>query len=797
MKTKLAFRDRARFAYQRAKGVPIESDLRPYQAIAREARGIDLRGKSRSEIESRARELRAGLRSAGGDDRAMPLLFALAAEACRRTLRQEPYDEQLVAAAAMCRGKVAQMQTGEGKTLAAAFAASFGAMRDGALHVLTANDYLARRDAEWMRPIYEWLGLSAASISGSSSAGERRAAYLADLCYLSARELGFDYLRDGLVYEKAELVQRPFASAIVDEADFVLIDEARIPLVIAGSAGGDGVDLRAVDALASSLSRDVEYEIDPEGRRVLLTLEGQSRLEGFAGADIDAASEERLSLVKARLFAALHARCLLERDIDYVVKKGEIKLVDSFTGRVAERRQWPWGIQAALEAKEALEIGPEGRVYGSIAVQHLMALYPRLAAMTATAVPAAAELASAYGMATVVIPPARASIRRDLPDAVFWTAAAKRRAIVAELAREHGLGRPVLVGTGSVRESEELADALAAEGLSCAVLNAKNDEEEALLIARAGELGAVTISTNMAGRGTDIRLGEDRRIGELGGLFVIGTNKHETRRVDDQLRGRAGRQGEPGSTRFYLSLEDGIFERYGVRDFLPEPYRWGIAEAETELDAESPIDDPVVRKEIARAQSIIEGQNARIRRSLRRFSLIVEYDRRFLRSLRDDALAAGILPPAVESTLAGESANPAMLRAFLARIDAAWADHLALTEDLKEGMGLLRIGGKDPGIEYVGVVGDAFDAAMGDLETAAIGDCRAILGGTDPEALSGAPDRPSSTWTYIVEEELGSEFELNLAPGSSASAMGPLAPLLFFASRAAGALTRKKPSTSR
>ncbi len=298
----------------------------------------------------------------------------------------EPYEEQLVAAAAMCRGRVAQMQTGEGKTLAASFAASFGALRGGGFLVVTANDYLARRDAEWMRPIYERLGLSVASISGRSSRSDRRDAYLADVCYLTARELGFDYLRDGLAYHKEDLVQRPFSAAIVDEADFVLIDEARVPLVIAGRTKGDGVDLREVDVFARSLTEGADYELDPEGRRVLLTLEGQTKLEAFACEDAqggpqaepEAQSEERLSLVKARLFAALHARRLLARDVDYVVKRGEVKLVDAFTGRVAERRQWPWGIQAALEAKEALEIGPEGKIFGSIAVQHLMALFPEI-----------------------------------------------------------------------------------------------------------------------------------------------------------------------------------------------------------------------------------------------------------------------------------------------------------------------------------------------------------------------------------------------------------------------------------
>jgi preprotein translocase subunit SecA len=795
----LAWRERVRFAWQRAKGVPIQDDLSAFRALALRARSIDLGALSLGDIKARALRLRAGIESSGEREGDLPLCFALAAAACRRTLGLEPYEEQLIAAAAMCEGRVAQLQTGEGKTLAAAFAASLGAMRGPGFHVLTANDYLARRDAEWMRPIYEALGLGVASISGHSSPGERRAAYACDLCYLTARELGFDFLRDGLAYEREALVMRPLASAIVDEADFLLIDEARVPLVIAGGTGGDGVDLGAVDALALSLVRGVDYEVDPEGRRVMLSLEGHRRVEDFAGSRAAGAGlEEPRSLATARLFAALHAHCLLERDVDYVVKEGSVKLVDSFTGRVAERRQWPWGIQAALEAKESLAIGPEGRIYGSIAVQHLMALYPRLAAMTATAVPAAAEFASAYGLGTLVIPPAIPSIRRDLPDLVFWTAADKRQAIVAEILREHARGRPVLVGTASVRESEELASELAAEGLPCVVLNARNDEEEARLVARAGAFGAVTISTNMAGRGTDIRLGGDPRIGAAGGLYVIGTNKHETRRVDDQLRGRAGRQGEPGTTRFFVSLEDPLFVRYGVRDFLPWRYQEAPGE-EAAPEAEGPrgpIDDPAVRKEIARAQAIIEGQNSRIRRSLRRFSLIVEFDRRYLRSLRDRALLEGELPRAVEEELARAEAGPggpavaglrpAMLQAFLARADAAWADFLGLVEDLKEGMGLLRYGGKDPGIEYVGRVGDAFEEALRQLEIDAISDCREILSGKAPDSVARAPDRPSSTWTYIVGDDLGLEFEPGLVSGAGALALGPLALPFLVALRALG-----------
>lgn len=746
--------DRIKYAFKRLSGLPIETDLSPYAAMARRSQGFDLSG----EDEASLRRLAVALRSRMPTEE-LPLCLALAAEACRRRLGLEPYGLQLVAAAAICSGRVAQMQTGEGKTLAAALAACYCAMRDGCLHVVTANDYLARRDAQWMAPIYEALGLAVASVVASDGPSERRAAYGADVVYLTARELGFDYLRDGLAYSPADLVQRGFSSAIVDEADFVLVDEARVPLVIAGAVaeGGDaGAEVLAADRLARSLAANRDFLVDPEGRKVSLSLEGQARTEAFFGAG-GMHTREGAPLF-ARVHAALHAHRLLARDVDYLVKDGRVVLVDAFTGWVAEKRRWPWGIQAALEAKEGLGIGPEGRTYGSIAVQHLMGLYPRIAAMTATAAAAAGELAAAYGMATVIIPPEKPSRRRDEPDAVFADRESRNRAVVAELARENRRGRPVLVGTSSVLESEELAAALAAEGIGCVVLNARNDEEEARLIAVAGLRGAVTVSTNMAGRGVDIRLGEDYELLALGGLYVIGVGRGESRRMDDQLRGRAGRQGDPGLSRFFLSLEDPFFERYGVRAFLPRAYR-SAAGAGHPADGGA-VGDPMVAREIARAQAILEGRNSAIRRSLRKYSLLVEYDRLYARELRDRALSSGGLPAAVEEALAAEglpglalASRAALARAFDARLDEAWARHLSLVEDVKEGLGLLRYGGGNPGAEYVRIVGDAFEAAMRDLEAAAIADGRALLGGEAAPVAEAVPALPSSTWTYVATED--------------------------------------------
>ena len=550
----------------------IETDLSPYASVAAAVRGIDLSAESDGDLAARARTLRARIASGADPASAIVPVFALAAEASRRRLGLRPYDEQLVAGAAMHRGRAVQVQTGEGKTLAAVFPACLDAMTGKGVHVLTANDYLARRDAEWMRPVYDALGVSVASIGERTDPAARRAAYLADVTYLTAREAGFDHLRDGLAVDAASCVQREPWAAIVDEADFLLVDEARVPLVIAGSTDADGPDVRQVDRLVRSFTRGREYDLDREGRRVSLRIEAHPLVEQAFG--VEGIHEERGAAAFARVHAALHAHALLARDVDYVVKEGRVELVDAFTGRIADRRQWPWGIQAAIEAKESLEIRPEGRVFGTITIQHLVRRYRKLSAMTATAVRCAEELAGFYGLATVIVPTVEPVRRVDLPDLVFRTRAEKLEALVAEIAAAHATGRPVLVGTASVRESEELAAHLAAAGVACEVLNARNDEREAELVAGAGRFGAVTISTNMAGRGTDIRPDAGHSRWEA----CTSSAPTGTRAAGSttSCAGEPGRQGEPGSSRFFVSLEDPLFERYGVREFLPR----GLVEAD-------------------------------------------------------------------------------------------------------------------------------------------------------------------------------------------------------------------------
>jgi len=782
-KSEIRFAERARYALSTAQGVVIETNLAPYAAAAAAARALDLSAASTGELLEQARSLRT--RIASGADPAVGLAraFALVAEACRRRLGLEPFDEQLMAAAAMHRGRAVQVQTGEGKTLAAVFPACLDAMTGRGVHVLTANDYLACRDAEWMRPVYEALGVTVASIGEHTDPAVRAAAYRADVTYLTAREAGFDYLRDGLAYDAAACVRRDAEAAIVDEADFLLVDEARVPLVIAGSTEAEGPDVRAVDRLVRSFVAGREYDLDREGRRVSLRLEAHPLVERAFG--VQGIHEERGAAVFARVHAALHARALLARDVDYVVKEGRVELVDAFTGRVADRRQWPWGIQAAIEAKEDLEIRPEGRVYGTITIQHLVRRYRKLSAMTATAVRCAPELAGFYGLATVIVPTVKPVRRVDHPDLVFRTRAGKLEALVAEIVEAHASGRPVLVGTASVRESEELAARLFAAGVSCEVLNARNDEREAELVANAGRLGAVTISTNMAGRGTDIR--PEPRSLELGGLYVIGTNRHDSRRIDEQLRGRAGRQGEPGSSRFFISLEDPLFERYGVREFLPR----GLFEA----NGAGPVSDPRVGAEIDRAQSIIEEQNHRIRRSLYAYARLVELDRIAVRKLRDEALLEDRLPPLLEQACPSPGVRPLVVQAFLSRLDEFWADHLCLVDDVREGIGLEHYAGRDPGLEYLHRVGDAFEEGLAGVERSVAASCP-LLGA---DAGTAGPDRaafprPSSTWTYQLDDAPPIRFSLAKAGiGFAAIAAGPLAivNLALLAATAAARLIRR------
>jgi preprotein translocase subunit SecA len=738
----------------RIQGSSVHTDLSGYLGpLAAIADGESaLRDSSDQKILHRSQALRDRARSGAPLAGLRTPFFALAREASRRALGLRPFDEQVVAALALDAGHVVEMQTGEGKTLAAVMPAALNALSGRGAHVLTFNDYLARRDAEWMGPIYRMLGLTVGCVQEGMPRQARRSGYEADVTYVTAKEAGFDHLRDLLAMDAAHLVHRPFHFALVDEADSLMIDEARVPLVIAGSVARQDSRAPRLAALVASLLPGVHFDTDEYGRDIELTEAGIEHAERTLGCG-SLHQAGNLALL-SELNCALHARVLLRRDIDYIVRQSRIEIVDEFTGRVVADRHWPDGLQAALEAKEGLERRPDGRILGSMTLQRFLRGYPRLSGMTGTATDGAAELKQVYGLDVVVIPTHGPMVRINRPDVVFSHRDAKERAIEEDVRRAHLTGRPVLVGTSTVTESERLAERLRRAGVPCEVLNAKNDAEEASIVARAGALGAVTISTNMAGRGTDIRLGSG--VAALGGLYVIGTSRHESRRVDLQLRGRAGRQGDPGESRFFVSLEDDLLVRYGISGLIPARL---LPEK-----SDAPVESPIVRREVARAQRIIEGQNYEIRRTLARYAAVVEEQQRQLMERRV-AMLTGQDPPDIwrndpdaRARLVAAAGEQAVLEAertvTLACIDRAWRDHLALCADLREGIHLVRLGGQDPltvftseAIRAFSPIDDAIDeAVLKALSSVRIVASRVDLARTGIEA-------PASTWTYLVNDD--------------------------------------------
>jgi preprotein translocase subunit SecA len=768
----------------RLRGRPIERDLSVYrEGLARiSALEPAMAGLTDTGLTERARTLRSRVLEGSPPEARLAEAFALAREAARRALGQRPFDEQILAGLALAQGKIAEMATGEGKTLAAVAPVFLQALAGRGAHVLTFNDYLARRDAAWMGPVYERLGLSVGVVQERMTVADRQRAYAADVTYLTAKEAGFDHLRDALALEPGERVQREYHFALVDEADSILIDEARIPLVIAGETGDALAGPERLAALVRSLAAGRDYDTDEHAHNIALTEAGTARVETALGG-VSLHALENVSL-HAQLRHALHAEHLLKRDVDYIVRSGKVELVDESTGRVADKRHWPDGLHAAVEAKEGLRLTTEGRILGQVTLQHFLRLYPRLAGMTATAHTAAEELEGFYGLRTVVIPTHRPMVRIDEPDVVFTHRAAKHAALAAEIARVHAAGRPVLVGTASVGESEELAAALAAAGVAGEVLNARNDEKEAAIVARAGAPGAVTISTNMAGRGTDIRLGgpdEARRdeVAALGGLYVIGTNRHASLRIDQQLRGRAGRQGDPGSSRFFVSLEDPLIRRYGVEQL--------VSARHLPARQEAPVGSRLLRTEIARAQRIVEDDGFQLRRTLFGYSDIVEKQRRAIQRWRATVLERG----EPQHLLAERSAarygrllpvvGPSVLdeverRLLLLAIDRCWSDHLAELREMREDSVLLAFAGRFPLAEFYRQAGESFQALQDRIEDEVVRDFERIEVGPDGvdwerEGLRG----PSATWTYLVgENPFGASGLMSPAgrTGMVAAAMG-------------------------
>jgi preprotein translocase subunit SecA len=752
-------RNRLRHVYNKARGVPIEWDLGRYRKTLDEIKALDLSGVPDGKLRNRSAHLIEKARQGTRLDDLLVEAYALVREVAWRTISLKPFDVQVIAAVAMHRGKLAEMGTGEGKTLVAVFPAYLNGLLGKGVHIHTFNDYLARRDTAWMGPIYEFLGLSVGCIQEGMSSTERREAYASDITYSTAKEAGFDFLRDHLCYKKEDLVHRDFHFAIVDEADSILIDEARVPLVIAGSTERPKADPGQLVQIAKSLREGVDFETDGGKRNIYLTDSGLKRIEDVLGCG-DLHADENMDLL-TRVNQALHVEYLLHRDRDYIVRNERIEIVDEFTGRVVEDRHWPDGLQAAVEAKERLRLGSGGSILGSITLQHFLKLYPKVSGMTATARPAARELSQFYDLNVVVIPPNRPCIRDDQPDVVFTHKAAKTKALIEAIQRCHAAERPILVGTASVEESEDLATALQEAGISCQVLNAKNDELEAEIIARAGRLGAVTISTNMAGRGVDIKLGGDEeqereKVVELGGLYVIGTNRHESLRVDHQLRGRAGRQGDPGASRFFISLEDDLIERYGIRKNLPKRFR--------SLKQENAIEHPLVHKEIARGQRIIEGQNFEVRQKIWKYSSFVEEQREMIQSLRRRILLDGARPVALaeraperygrlESLVGKDGAKDVEKQISLFQLDRIWKEYLTVIADVREGIHLASIGGRSPLDEFHRVASAEFSRLREELGAAIVETFQSLpMSDKGMDMENEGIKGPSSTWTYLVSD---------------------------------------------
>ncbi len=741
-------------------------NLAPLQAVLPAIAELEDRYSAMSDEELTAAAV--ALREAGGDvtsDEDMAELFALGREAARRGLDERPFDVQMLGAIAMLSGHVTQMATGEGKTLAAALACFGFAVRGERVHVLTVNDYLARRDAEWMEPVYTLLGMTVGWVNELSTPEERRAAYACHVTYASVSEAGFDYLRDQLALTEDEVVQQPLETVLVDEADSILIDEARVPLVLAGAVADLADPTKAAAEVVRGLRARQHYRAAADKRSVQLTDAGLSRVEKALGG-INLYEPDHLTELTS-VNVALYAEALLTRDVDYIVRDGKVELVDEFRGRVAQRRRWPDGLQAAVEAKEGLAATAEGEVLGTLTIQSLLRLYPKTAGMTATGVLVGEQLREFYQLEVAVVESNAPCVRVDEHDRVYGNREAKEKALVAEAVVAHEKGRPVLIGTLDVAESERIAAALEEAGVECKVLNAKNDAEEAEIIAEAGTFGAVTVSTQMAGRGVDIRLGgsheEDRdRVAELGGLYVIGSGRHDSRRVDDQLRGRSGRQGDPGGSVFYVSVEDDLIAHHGDK---------GIA-AGVAAQPDGRLTDKSVDAAIEHAQRVSEGINFEIHRNTWRYSLLVERQRRVLAQRRDALLTSGAAAELmgerskdryaeVTEEIGEEAAARAARLIALHHLDRGWAEHLALLADVREGVHLRALGRLDPLDEFHRAAVPAFTELLTEIDDRAVATFDEVkIDGPEWDLEDAGLVRPTATWTYLVHDNpFGSELE--------------------------------------
>ena len=726
-------------------------DLRSYQRLLPEVAAHEPRLRAMTDGELTA-EARVALGYAE--------ICACGREAARRALGERLYDVQVLGTLAMLSGHVAEMATGEGKTLSGALAAAGYALRGRSVHLMSVNDYLARRDAEWMGPVYDLLGVTVGWLGQASTVPERRRAYAAQVTYAAVSEIGFDVLRDRLCTDVADFVAGAPDVALIDEADSVLVDEAMVPLVLAGAAEQADVG-RDMARVVAELRPGRHYETDDEARNVYLTTAG-TRTAELALGGIDLYSGEHTDAL-TQLNVALHAHALLHRDVDYIVQAGRVQLINTSRGRVARLQRWPDGLHAAVEAKEGVAASESGEILDSITVQSLVGGYPAVCGMTGTAVAAGEQLREFYGLEIAVIPPNRPCVRVDEPDQLYATIEDKEDAIVERVATAHAAGRPVLIGTLDVAESERLAGALHRTGLPCTVLNAKNDEHEAAIVAEAGALGAITVSTQMAGRGTDIRLGGTSgnrdQIAALGGLQVIGTGKHESSRLDHQLRGRSGRQGDPGGAVFFASLEDDLVVQYAPG--APSTGSAGSAGSA----GPGPVLDARAHQALSHAQRVAEGVNLEIHRNTWRYSKLVDDQRGIVlahrdRLLRTDAALSALARECPERmaqlmpVVPGDVLADAARQIALICLDRGWAEHLACLADVREGIhlrGLAR--GVDPLIEFHKEAIRAFTNLLDDVAERSAEMFRTVpITADGADLAAGGLKRPTATWTYLVRD---------------------------------------------
>jgi len=728
-------------------GDPNEKYLKKIQPIVEKINSLEPRFEKLSDekLREKTEEFKQRLKKGETLDDILPEAFALVREAAKRTLGQRHFDVQLMGGIVLHQGKIAEMKTGEGKTLAATLPLYLNALEGKGCHLVTVNDYLARRDTVWMGQIYHFLGLRVGCLNheqsflydpeykkpseekdkirdelGSFQVVEdflkpcsRKEAYLADITYGTNNEFGFDYLRDNMVYDLNEIVQRGHHYAIIDEIDSILIDEARTPLIISAPDTQSSQWYQEFAKIVPQLKEEEDYEIDKKTKTVTLTEAGINKVERILGVE-NIYAEKGMRYLHY-LEQSLRAHTLFKRDRDYIVKDGQVIIVDEFTGRLMPGRRWSGGLHQAIEAKEGVPIQPESITLASISFQNYFRMYEKLAGMTGTALTSAEEFATVYGLEVIVVPTNKPMIRKDYPDRVYKTERAKFRAVIEEIKKRHQKGQPLLVGTTSIEKNEYLGRLLEREGISHQILNAKHHEKEGQIIAQAGRLGAVTIATNMAGRGVDIILGgnppdpqEAEKIKKLGGLHVIGTERHEARRIDDQLRGRAGRQGDPGSSQFFVALEDELINIFGgeriknMMDALKVP-------------EDQPIESKLVSRAIEEAQRKVEALNLDLRKHLLEYDDVLNKQRETIYKKRREFLMVKNWKKEIEGWLKdkkekellekkakelGENFGLVAKYITLKILDTLWVEHLENMEHLRDSVRLRAFGQRDPLVEY-------------------------------------------------------------------------------------------------